>query len=112
MLDIFNPEKIIENAPNSKCDILLCDNPHNGKLEVNLDGKSGEVFICDDCRDRHITEYLTYFFFVDKKGLDIKIIYFRSDEEELHGDIMWEEVSRYFFEDLFRYQKECEGGLF
>ena len=111
MNNIFDVDAMADAAPNSPCDVLLCKNPHDTTLDINLDGKHGEIDICEDCLRKHIQEALTYFFFVDEKGLDIRIIYFQDEEEELHCDVMWEEVARHFFKDLYRYRKEPEGGL-
>ena len=111
MDDIFDVEAMADSAPNSPCQILLCKDPHDTTLDINLDGKHGSIDICESCLRRHIQEPLTYFFFVDEKGLDIRIIYFPDEEEELEGDMMWEEVAHHFFDDLFRYYKEPEGGL-
>ena len=110
-IDIFDVESILISAPKSPCQILQCDNPHTETLTVCLEDKTGDVFICDKCKQRHIQETLYYFFFEDEKGLDIKIVYFPDDDELNYYDTAWEYVGEQFFMDLLRYKKEPTGDI-
>ena len=111
IVDFFDISQFQMDAPNSPCEIYGCDNPHTQTITVHLDNKEGSIDICEECKQKHIKVALVYFFFVDEKGLDIKIIYFQDDEELDRQDTGWEYVCEHFFADLYRYRKEPEGGL-
>ena len=110
-INLFDIEKIQEDAPNSPCDIYNCDNPHEEELVVSIEDKTGSVRLCEDCLHKHITNALVYFLFIDENNLDIKIVYFQHEEDLDHHDTSWEYVCEHFFHDLFRYIKSPEGGL-
>lgn len=109
---MFDVESLVEDAPNSPCYIMQCDNPHTTKMCVDLESNKGELLLCDACVEKHKHNRIIYFFFEDELGMDIKICYFEEDEfYEFCDDSIWEVVAERFFSgELYKYRKEPENG--